>query len=210
VALVAAAGAAALLALTAGRAPSERAGQHRLRALEQTVLPVTGGEPLRLPALVAADGTVFPPERFRGRWSVIFFGFTSCPDVCPTTLRVLDAVARDAGSGVSVGTTRIVFVSVDPDRDTPGRLQSYLEVFGGGILGLTGSRDAVDRFSAEVGAAARPFGAGIDHSTSLFVLDPRGGLAGILLHPGDPARIVADLAALRSGSVDATAARLAP
>ena len=76
--------------------------------------------------------------------------------------------------------------------------------FGRGILGLTGSREAIDRFSQEVGAGSQSAGSAIvNHSTSLFVLDPQGRLAGILLRPSDPARIVADLALLRRAHADA-------
>jgi protein SCO1/2 len=186
-----------LIALSVGRPPAAHRARHRLAALEQTVLPMAAGEPLRASSLLATDGSVFTPGRLRGRWSVMVFGFTSCPDVCPTTLQALGAVARDPASGVSAGTTQLVFVTVDPEHDTPERVQRHLARFGGRILGLTGSRDALDRFKAEVGAASRAFGTGIDHSTSLFVLDPRGRVAGILLRPADPARIVADLDVLR-------------
>jgi protein SCO1/2 len=134
---------------------------------------------------------------------VIFFGFTACPMVCPKTLAVLTAFARDTGSGVSSGTMQPVFVSVDPEHDTPARLRSYLAHFDTHIIGLTGSRDAVDRLSREIGAGSQSVGSGIDHSTSLFVLDPKGRLAGILLRPNDPVRIVADMTALRRPYGDA-------
>ncbi len=179
-------------------APKARAHDGRLAVLEQTLLIVERSEPLRVPALAATDGAVFGSERLRGHWSVIFFGFTSCPDVCPTTLGVLGALARDPESGVAAGVTQIVFVSIDPERDTLTRVKSYLAPFGAGIVGLTGSRDAIDRFSAALGAAYRMADAGIDHSTSLFVVDPQGRLAGILLRPSDPARIVMDLKTLRT------------
>jgi protein SCO1 len=201
----------ALVMLYVLRSPSGAdAGHHHMAAaLKQTVLAVDRHEPVRLPSLVDADGAVFAPERLQGRWSVIFFGFTACPDVCPMTLQALGIVARDPASGVPEGTTQIVFVSVDPERDTPERMKSYLEHFGGGIRGLTGNRDAVDRFSKEVSAAYRAQGSGIDHSTSLFVLDPKSRLVGILLRPVDPARIVADLKTLRTSDVDAEHVSLA-
>ena len=190
-----------------GRGP--HAGHdHGLEALAQTLLPVEGGEPVAFAALVSADGAPFGPERLKGRWSLVFFGFTSCPDVCPTTLQLLSEVARHAASGipegasgVSAGATQIVFVTVDPQRDTPAHLKSYLAHFDERIVGLTGSRDALERFAAGLGAASAPSGSGaIDHSTSLFALDPQGRLAGIMLRPADPARIVADLAVLRTSA----------
>lgn len=171
-----------------------------LSALEQTVLKVPPGAPLHLPAMLGTDGKLVSPAALQGRWSVIFLGFTWCPDVCPTTLHVLSSVARDPASGVGSGNTQIVFVSVDPERDTPERLRDYLGYFGG-VTGLTGSPEAVSQFVSELGGAYQASESGIDHSTSLFVLDPQGRLAGVLLRPADPSRIAADLAALRaSGS----------
>jgi len=201
--------AGAFIGLSVGRTPPEPGRRHRLAVVEQTFLAVEGGGPLRVPALVDADGAAFASGRLQGHWSLIFFGFTACPTVCPTTLQALSAVARDPGSGVSSGATQIVFVSLDPERDTPPRMKSYLAHFGGSILGLTGRRDAVDRFRAEVGAGSWMSGSRVDHSTSLFVLDSHGRLAGILLRPADPARILADLTTLRTSAVDAKRVSLA-
>jgi len=193
-----AAGTAALVALyaTVG-ARGHEAHSHKLAALTQTVLPMEGGAPLELPALVGIDGAVFAPERFLGRRSIVFFGYMSCPDFCPTTLQLLNAVAADAASGIQAGTTQVVFVSVDPQRDTPARLKEYLAHFDPRFLGATGSREALERFAAAVGAAFQASASGFDHSTSFFVIDPQGRLAGVLLRPDDPARIVADLSRLK-------------
>jgi protein SCO1 len=175
----------------------------RLATLTQTYIAVDAQAPVHVPPLITAGGDVLAPEQLQGHWSVIFFGFTACPMVCPKTLAVLTAVARDPESGVSAGTLQPLFVSIDPENDTPERVRSYLRHFDGRILGLTGSRDAIERFSREIGAGSQPVGSAIDHSTSLFVLDPEGRLAGILLRPNDPARIVADLTLLRRSHADA-------
>lgn len=170
-----------------------------LTALAQTLLPVERGAPVAVPALLTAEGAPFAAERLKGRWSLVFFGFTSCPDVCPMTLQLLSSVARDSASGVPTGETQVVFVTVDPERDTPARLRSYLAHFDERFVGLTGSRADLDRFAAELGAGSASSGTGgIDHSTSVFVLDPQGRLAGVMLRPADPARIVADLDSLRA------------
>jgi cytochrome oxidase Cu insertion factor (SCO1/SenC/PrrC family) len=178
----------------------------RLAALAQTYIAVDARAPVRVPRLITAEGDVFAPERLRGHWSVIFFGFTACPLVCPKTLALLTAIARDPGSGVSSGNTQTVFVSIDPQHDNPKRIQGYLRHFGGHILGLTGSRDVIERFSGEIGAGSQSVGSLIDHSTSLFVVDPKGRLAGILLRPNEPARIVADLTKLRLSYAEALVA----
>lgn len=170
-----------------------------LQSLTQTLLPVERGAPVVVPPLTNAEGARFDAERLKGRWSLVFFGFTSCPDVCPLTLQVLSAVARDAASGVPAGATQVVFVTVDPKRDTPARLKAYLAHFDERFIGLTGSRPDLDRFAAELGAGSEASGSGaIDHSTSIFVLDPQARLAGVMLRPSDPARIVADLGGLRA------------
>jgi protein SCO1/2 len=188
------------------RAHDSHASHHALAALAQTLLPVERGAPVAVPLLVTDDGLFFDPARLKGRWSLVFFGFTSCPDVCPLTLQVLSEFARHAASGVPssasgvpAGATQVVFVTVDPKRDTPPRLKSYLAHFDERFIGLTGSRAAIDRFAAGLGAASASSGAGgIDHSTSVFALDPQGRLAGVMLRPADPARIVADLNSLRA------------
>jgi protein SCO1 len=187
----------ALIVLAFSQRGRTKMRENRLAALQQTYIAVNAQAPVHVPRLITADGDILAPERLQGRWSVIFFGFTACPLVCPQTLAVLSAVAHDPESGVSSAATELVFVSIDPEHDTPENLRSYLHHFDGHILGLTGSRDAVDRFSEEIGAGSQLIGASMDHSTSLFVLDSKGRLAGILLRPADPARVVADLGALR-------------
>jgi protein SCO1/2 len=167
-----------------------------LDVLDQTVLQVTPAAPLALPALVASDGKPFAAAGLRGRWSVVFFGFTACPHVCPTTLQTLAAVSRDPASGVASGRTQVVFVSVDP-RDTPEVIRAYLENFDRRIVGLGGQGDAVARFATAAGAGFAAAGGGIDHSTSLFVVDPEGRLAAVLLRPSEARRVVSDLRSLR-------------
>ena len=195
-ALVAAA-ACALVAVYAARSHSGHEAHASLEALDRTLLRIEPPQPIAVPQLVAADGTPLAPEWLRGRWSVLFFGFTSCPDVCPTTLRTLSDVARDPASGVASGATRIVFVSVDPRTDTPERMRGYLANFDARIVGLSGGEQAVERFATAAGASFAAKGGGFDHSTSLFVVDPSGRLAAVMLRPAEARRIVADLASLR-------------
>jgi protein SCO1/2 len=183
---------------------SHPAHDHAQSALTRTLLTVEGGEALRVPPLVATDGAPVDHARFAGRWSLVFFGFTSCPDVCPTTLALLKEVARQ-----DPRPAQIVFVTVDPQRDTRERLKSYLAYFDRRFVGLTGRREDLETFAAALGAGFAPSASGdFDHSTSLFAVDPAGRLAGVLLRPSDPARIVADLAALREHAArDTHAAR---
>ncbi|MDZ7684003.1 MAG: SCO family protein [Gammaproteobacteria bacterium] len=117
-----------------------------------------------------------------GRWTVIFFGFTACPDVCPTTLSVLNLAVQDMEAP-----PRVVMVSVDPERDSPERLRQYVSAFNPAFKALTGQ-------PAEIRSLADSVGVGfikgemtddgsynVDHSAALVVLDPRGWHAGF--HP---------------------------
>jgi protein SCO1/2 len=168
-----------------------------IEALNRSVLPVPPGAPLDVTALTAGDGSAFDGARLRGRWSLVFFGFTSCADVCPMTLHTLAQFADDPASGVANGATQVVFVSIDPERDTPARVQAYVEAFDKRFVGVTGAPAALERFGAAAGAGFISNGTSMDHSTSVFVVDPQGRLAGVLLHPADGRSVRADLASLR-------------
>jgi len=169
-----------------------------LEMLTRTVVPIENAAPLDAGTLVGTDGKPATAQLLRGRWSLLYFGYTSCQDVCPTTLHTLAKVAHDPASGVAEGRTGIVFVSIDPMRDTPERLRGYLGAFDTHIVGLGGERGAVRRFTSAAGAGFAPTESGSDHSTSIFVIDESGRPVAVLLRPSDPKRIVADLAALRA------------
>jgi protein SCO1/2 len=186
-----------LALLATNRRPPSNEAIHKMAALSQTYIAVNAGAPLHLPFLIDANGRAFVPEQMQGHWSIIFFGFTACPAVCPATLTVLSAVARNPESGIAAGSTQVLFVSVDPEHDTRERMSVYLSHFDRHVVGLTGTPDAIASFGREVGAGYQPVGSLMDHSTSLFVVDPKGRLAAILLRPNEPARIVADLTELR-------------
>ena len=168
-----------------------------IAALDRSVLPVASTAPLDVPALEASDGGTFDAARLKGRWSLVFFGFTACADVCPMTLQTLASFARDPASGVASGVTQVVFVSVDPERDTRERVKAYVAAFDARFVGVTGGHAALERFADAAGAGFAARGASMDHSTSVFVVDPQGRLAGVLLHPADGRSVRADLDALR-------------
>lgn len=158
--------------------------------------------PRPLPAFTLTDqrGQPFGAERFRGHWSLVFFGFTSCPEVCPTTLALLADVRRQLGAGAP----DLVFVSVDPERDTPERLAAYLPGFDAGITGLTGNPDALATLAGSLGVLYRrlpgPDGEYMmDHSVAVQVVDPKGGVAAVFTPPFTTAGLVADLRILESG-----------
>ncbi|OXE37605.1 MAG: photosynthetic protein synthase I [Phenylobacterium zucineum] len=149
--------------------------------------------------LTDQTGKVFTQDDLKGKWSAIFFGFTYCPDVCPTTLGVL---GRAQGLlGPKAKDFQVVFVSVDPERDTPEKLKAYLdnESFPKGTIGLTGSKDQVAGAARAYRVFFEKSGAGSDylvnHSTATYLMDPKGRFARVLpfgLGPDDTARQISE------------------
>jgi protein SCO1/2 len=154
--------------------------------------------PLPAFALVDQDGRQFGPERLRGSWNFLFFGFVNCPDVCPTTLATLAAVRRALGRRPREPQPGVVFASVDPARDTPATLGNYVRHFDATITGVTGGSAAVDSLTRELGVAViigSPDENGnysVDHSTSVFLVDPEARVAAIFGAPHDAAVIARD------------------
>jgi protein SCO1/2 len=128
-------------------------------------------------SLVDQNDKPFTDASLKGKWQLVFFGYTHCPDVCPTTLNDLSLALDQLGEKKSqVG---IVFISVDPERDTPAVLKSYVESFGGPVAALTGSPDAVAQAAKDykVYYAKHPRGDGgydMDHSALIYIMDPQG------------------------------------
>jgi protein SCO1/2 len=141
----------------------------------QTELPLTAiGGPF---TLVGADGAPFPSTKLAGKPFAIFFGFTHCPDVCPTTLARLVKLRRQSGLGEEA--FNILFVTVDPERDGPAEVGAYSKLFDTPIIGLTGSPAQIDQvkkqfavFSAKAPQAGGDYS--VDHTANVFLMD-RGG-----------------------------------
>jgi protein SCO1/2 len=142
-------------------------------------------------------GRPFSRASLKGHWTLLFTGFTNCPDVCPTTLALMAELKRD----VARDDLRFLFVSVDPERDTPEAIGRYLAHFDPGFIGATGSREETEKFTAGLGLAqVRNPGVGgeytVDHSTAFVLLDRDGRLAGYFQAPHIRTALAADLAAL--------------
>jgi protein SCO1/2 len=168
-------------------------------------------QPRVLPAfsLQQSDGTPLVPGELQGHWTLVFLGFTHCPDVCPTTLARL-AQAQKAWAALPEATRpRLLFVSVDPDRDTPDRVGEYAHAFHKDTLAATADIPALEAFArslslvfmkvpAPAGAPADQYS--VDHSAALAVLDPQARMAGVIQPSGeaglDAQAIAADLVAL--------------
>jgi protein SCO1/2 len=129
--------------------------------------------------LVGQDGQALGPDFLKGRWTLVFFGFTHCPDVCPTTLTVLKQVHRSLATLPAAQQPRVLLVSVDHERDTPARLREYVEFFDPTFFGATGTAEAVRQAAAAfaVPYAKVPLPGGgytMDHGAGVFTIAPSG------------------------------------
>jgi protein SCO1/2 len=141
--------------------------------------PVTIGGPF---TLVSADGAVVTDRTYRGKWLLVYFGYTYCPNSCPTTLLEVAMALKELGPDAAA--LQALFITVDPERDTPEMLKDYTQAFDPRIVALTGSAHEIAAVAREYGAyyTAHSSGPGaddyvIDHSTYLYLMDPRGDFA---------------------------------
>jgi protein SCO1/2 len=151
-----------------------------------------------LPAFVLhrADGTLGNTD-LAGRWTLMSFGYTFCPDICPTTLATLGEVkAQLAARGLPA--PQVVFVSVDPARDTPARLAEFVRFFDASFVGATGSDADLAGLVKHLGMQyARHDGPDqehyvVDHAAVVYLIDPQGRLKATFSWPHDPAAMAAD------------------
>ena len=160
-------------------------------------------QPRQLPEfqLTRADGKPLTLANWRGRWNVAYFGYASCPDVCPTTLTALKQVWKVLDERGLRDRVRINFVSVDPQRDTPEILGKYVAFFSPDFVAATGSDEQLTTLTRALGLLySRTTGPNgeiqVDHSGSAVIVDPEGRLVGMFRPPFAVADVAADLATL--------------
>lgn len=144
--------------------------------------------------LTDQDGQVVTEKILEGKWSLVFFGFTYCPDYCPTTLGVLNAVQERMGDKAK--NLQIVFISIDPERDTPQMLKDYLssDGFPDGVIGLTGTPEQVAQVAKEYRAFYQKVGEGegytMNHGLTVYLMGPDGKFRSAVAHDLGPSRTV--------------------
>lgn len=145
-------------------------------------------------------GMVQTQDDFSGRWMLVFFGFTNCPDICPTTLSEVATVMD--GLGNEADKVQPIFVTIDPDRDTPSVLAEYVPLFEAGIIGLTGTPRQIAEtsksfpiFFERIEEASAPDGYTMGHTSHLFLFDPEAGFADSWPYGTPAEEILADLKA---------------
>lgn len=184
---------AALLAMAAGfwLASELTAPDHGGIQFQGTVLKPP--RQLAVPELTRHDGNPFTNEDLNGRWTLMFFGYTHCPDICPMTMNVLAEARKKAGGDFP----QVVFVTVDPERDDIGLVGEYVTYFDPGFVGVGGDDEMIKALAlqASVVYMKTPGASGseteylVDHSSSVLLINPQGQLSAFLMAPHTPESI---------------------
>ncbi|MGD9843690.1 MAG: SCO family protein [Steroidobacteraceae bacterium] len=148
--------------------------------------------------LVDNHGQAYTRTQLAGHWSVVFFGFTNCPDVCPTTLSTLAQVDKALVDLPTTQRPQFVFVSVDPKRDTPQQMNNYVSFFNPAFVGLTGEQTQIDLLTKTMGVPVAIHNQdngnySVDHSAVVFLLDPQARMAAVFSPPHAAQALVDDV-----------------
>jgi len=179
------------------------AGFWLARELDSSAPRLASGTWLSVPRTLAdiqledGDGHRFTTQNLQGKPSLVFFGFTHCPDVCPTTLVKLAQVKKTA----ALAGLRVLFITVDPQRDTPQAVGAYAHNFDPSFIGLTGDQAAIDQVTRAFAVAAvrvdLPGGDyTMDHSAQLFLVNSKAQIVGLFSPPFDTRILTQDLLAV--------------
>ncbi len=162
------------------------------------------GRPLLDFSLQDHNGKPFGNAQLADRWSFLFFGYTHCPDICPTTMATLNAAMQTIAGNGDAENTQVVFVSVDPERDDVQQLSQYVPYFNKDFIGVTGQTEEIDRFTSYLGILHAkspnpndPDNYLVDHGVSVLLIDPRGLLVAVFGAPHHANRIAGDFHELR-------------
>jgi protein SCO1/2 len=179
------------------------AGSTRSASIAASSAPIGGAF-----ELTDQNGRAVNQSLLQGKWSAVYFGYTYCPDVCPTTLQMLGTVDRSLGARQK--DFQVVFVTVDPARDTAAQLKLYLSngVFPPGGIGLTGSQGQIAQIAGAYGVYFQKQGTGanysVNHSSAIYLMNPKGGFDSVIASDSTPADArAAILRAMASGPAGA-------
>ena len=151
--------------------------------------------PVSLPKfqLVGNKNRHFLRKDLRGQWDLLLFGYTSCPDACPASLSMLSRTVKYMHDNGLEPVPRVIFISVDPDRDSPAHLADYLTNFDKDFIGLTGKPSELKKLMHALGSDYQIDKARgsitVDHATSLFLINPEGRLTGLFSHATPPSSL---------------------
>jgi len=176
-------------------------GSNKPKALPEftktIILP--SAKEITYPNFIDHTGQAFTKEKFLGKWSILFFGFSNCPDICPTTMQTLKLVKQNLEKSSVWHNYQTIMVTVDPETDTSERLNKYVPFFDPEFIGLTADKETTAEFAKQLGILfikRQIDGANnyeVDHSASIILIDPQGRWAGVIGAPHKADTISADL-----------------
>jgi protein SCO1/2 len=155
--------------------------------------------------LIDAHGRPFGTADLRGSWSLMFFGYTNCPDFCPATLATLASLEKRLRAAGAAVRPRVIFVSVDAKRDTPAQLERYVPYFDPEFIGVTAAtQPAIEAVAAKLGVGiiidpATDGAYRVEHSSEIFVVSPAGKLTAVLVGPFTVDALQADFQRIVAG-----------
>ena len=168
-----------------------------------TYLP--GGKPIAEFQLVDHNSQQFGLDNLKEKWTFVFFGYTFCPDICPTTMMTMAAVEEAIKQQSPEAPVQTVFVSVDPKRDTPARLAQYVPYFSSDFIGVTGKEAELSRLGRNLGSIfvvhePEPGQSHylVDHSSAVLLINPSGQLQAVFTAPHQQESMVRDFQAIRN------------
>lgn len=155
--------------------------------------------PLKPFTLTRDDGAPFTPAELRGHWTFLAFGYTRCPDICPTLMATFKEIDRLLGQADAEPKPNFLFVSVDPERDSPEQIGHYVRYFNPQFRGATGPHEALRGLTEQLGilyaraeGQESAIGYLVDHSASIMLIDPHGRLAAVFSQPHVPRSMAED------------------
>ena len=155
-------------------------------------------------SLLDQNGAVFTQDKLLNKWTLVFFGFTHCPDICPTTLALFNEVALSLKETALAGDTQFLLVSLDPARDTPAKLKPYVEHFNADFIGVTGEFLTIHRLAKQLNTAFQKVVTDsttgeytVDHGGNVAIINPQGHYQGFYKPPLDAQKMTLIYQSLR-------------
>lgn len=183
----------------------EQLNEHALAEARKNFSPVQGSilsppRKIAVPALIKDNGQVFTVDDLTGQWHLLFFGYTHCPDVCPTTMGVV-AAAKKIAKENNQTFPGVIFISVDPERDKVEMIGEYVQYFDKDFIAVTGDKDLIKALTLQMSVVYMKMPAEdtaesgylVDHSSALLLLNPEAKLVAFLNPPHVPATLLKDI-----------------
>ncbi|MCY1410841.1 hypothetical protein D3C76_427630 [compost metagenome] len=191
---------AVILGLTVNKVLNDRREPNNTELIDAGIILLPQSRTVPSLEMTDQNGQPVAVDQLKGKWSLLFFGYTFCPDICPTTLAQLRQVKSELPKD-AVDRLQVVLVSVDPARDTPAQLKQYLGYFDGDFRGLTGSLETIQKLANGVSIPFIPADTSkpnytVDHSGNLALLGPDGKQRGFIRAPFNNQKLIAQLPGL--------------